>query len=82
MVRESVGGATCLVCPLRRSLRVTRGCAPSDARYGTSAPSPTREYGGLRFSAVTLALRPRTALTVVNLTPGVAQGGSPLHMNP
>ena len=29
----------------------------------------------MRFSAVTLALRPRTALTVVKITPGVARGG-------
>ena len=62
-------------CPLRRSSRVTRVGAPSDSRYGTSAPSPARKYGGLRFSAVTLALRPRTALTAVNITPGVARRG-------
>ena len=62
-------------CPLRRSSRVTRVGAPSDSRYGTSAPSPARKNGGLRFWAVTLALRPRTALTAVNITPSVARGG-------
>ena len=40
-------------------LRVTRSTA-------SSAPSPASRSGGLRFSAVTRALRPRTALTVVS----------------
>ena len=66
---------SCSVCPLRRSLRVTRGKAPNDSHYGTSAPSPARKYGGLRFCPTTLALRPRTALTVVNITPCVARRG-------
>ena len=36
----------CLICPLRRSSRVTRGRAPSDSLYGTSAPSPASRLGG------------------------------------
>ena len=48
--------------------RVTRSTA-------SSAPSPASRSGGLRFSAVTRALRPRTCTDCREFTPDVARGG-------
>ena len=64
----------CLICPLQRSrgslsAGVTRSRAPQQ-------PPPARKFGGGSvLCSKPVAPRPRTALTAVNITPGVARGG-------